>query len=78
MLAGYNLEAGMLPSPFMHSPSGGTNAGDLNGTGRGGGLDTSSNMDSSDRKRSVSFAPASSAEEDLNRISIGRICRSHV
>ena len=69
MLAGYNLESGMLPASFMRSP-GGTNGGELNGSGLCG-LDTSCNIDPPDRKRSVSFAPVST-EEDLNRISIGK------
>ena len=63
MFAGFNLEGGNLP-PSIILPSAAT-------SDHQSGADISSFDDTSDRKRSVSFAPTSNEGDSSNRIAIG-------
>ena len=69
MLAGLNLEGGKLP-PSIILPSGGGSS-EL-AIHRQSGADSMSGIDTTDRKRSVSFAPSLNDGDDSNRIAIGK------
>ena len=74
MLASFNLESGKLPPSIMLPPGG--SSGEMIMNSRSGGVDGTSSIDLSDRKRSVSFAPTSHEGEDGNRIAIGNISQN--